>query len=103
MNTFQGLSPMQKITYNATFEYADDGINILFPDIPNAISCAFDRDEAIFMAKDVLELVLHGSKISELPKATSFSSAQENVEIVPITIEMEFKDGVLFGQTVVEC
>ena len=93
---------MQKITYNATFEYAEDGINILFPDIPGAISCAFDRDEAMFMAKDVLELVLHGSKFSELPKATDFSSAQDKVEIIPITIEMELKDGVLYGANVIE-
>lgn len=93
---------MQKITYNATFEYAEDGINILFHDIPGAISCAFDRDEAMFMAKDVLELVLHGSKFSELPKATDFSSAQDKVEIIPITIEMELKDGVLYGANVIE-
>ena len=93
---------MQKITYNATFEYAEDGINILFPDIPGAISCAFDRDEAMFMAKDVLELVLHGSKISELPEATAFSSPQEKVEVVPVTIEMELKDGVLYGSNVIE-
>ena len=42
-----------KISYNAILEFAEDGINITFPDIPNAFTCAYTKDEAINMAKDV--------------------------------------------------
>lgn len=42
----------------AKFEYAKDGINITFPDLPGAISCANTTEEAIKNAEEVLGLVL---------------------------------------------
>ena len=40
--------------YPAIFEYADDGITIIFPDLPGCISCADSQEETLYMAKDVL-------------------------------------------------
>ena len=39
-----------KITYNAVFQYAEDGVNVQFYDIYNALTCADTREEAILMA-----------------------------------------------------
>lgn len=93
-----------RIRYNALFEYADDGINISFPDIPSAITCAYSRDHAIEMAKEVLSLVLHGNKRSELPKPTPKKQVEkrDKTEVVNIGISMEEKDDVLLGDGVIE-
>ena len=42
----------------AVLDYAEDGINITFPDIPEAISCADTTKEAMKNAEEVLGLVL---------------------------------------------
>jgi len=44
--------------YPAVFEYADDGISISFPDLPGCFSCADTDEEALYMAKDALGLML---------------------------------------------
>ena len=56
------------------------------------------------MAKEVLELVLHGMKCEELPIPSSKEemSLAENEEMVEIEIEMCIKDGILFGHDVIE-
>lgn len=92
------------IKYAAIFEYEQDGINILFPDIPSAFTCAYSRDQAIEMAKEVLDIVLHGLKCEELPIPSSKEKivVAENEEVVEIDIEMGIKDGVLFGYDVIE-
>lgn len=46
------------ITYHAVFQYDDDGICIHFPAVPQAITCADSFDEGVYMASDVLGLVL---------------------------------------------
>jgi len=93
-----------RIRYNAILEYADDGINISFPDIPEAITCAYSREEAVKMAKEVLDLVLHGRKVSDLPMPTSINQIKklDNTEVVGIEITMGLKDDVLFGYNVIE-
>lgn len=40
--------------YYANFNYADDGITVTFPDIPEAITCGQTTAEALEMAEDVL-------------------------------------------------
>lgn len=40
--------------YYAHFDYADDGITVTFPDIPEAITCGRTDAEATAMAEDVL-------------------------------------------------
>lgn len=43
----------------AIFNYAEDGINISFPDLPGCLSCADTTEEAIKNAEEVLGLVLY--------------------------------------------
>ena len=50
------------IKYYAIFEFESDGINVYFPDVPEAFTCAYSVREAILMAKEVLELTLHKKK-----------------------------------------
>lgn len=40
--------------YYAHFDYADDGITVTFPDIPEAITCAGTEEKAMERAEDVL-------------------------------------------------
>lgn len=40
--------------YPAVLDYADDGINIEFPDLPGCLSCADTDEEALFNAKEAL-------------------------------------------------
>lgn len=44
--------------YVAIFDYAEDGINIYFPDLPGCFSCADDTKEALKNAGEILELYL---------------------------------------------
>lgn len=93
-----------KISYNAILEFAEDGINIIFPDIPNAFTCAYSRKEAITMAKDVLGITLHKKKYNTLPTPTPKEniSLKSGTEIVKITIFMNERNGVLLGKDIVE-
>lgn len=93
-----------KICYNAIFEFARDGINVTFPDVPEAFTCAYSRDEAISMAQEVLDLVLHRRKFSELPKSTSRNdiTVQNNMEVVSVSISMNEKNGVLLGKDIID-
>ncbi len=90
-----------KITYVAVFEFADDGINITFPDIPSAISCAYSYNEAVKMAKEVLELALHGEKLTSLPEGKAvLLDNTECLKYVPITIEIDTQNGLLYSTNV---
>lgn len=91
-----------KIYYNAIFEYATDGINVTFPDVSEAITCAYTKDEAVNMAQSVLDLVLHKRKVSELPKPTEKEkiSIESNMEVVSVSIVVNEKDGIIFGKDV---
>ena len=44
-----------KYHYYAVFEKDEDGYSISFPDLPGCLTCAKDIEEALKMAKDVLE------------------------------------------------
>ena len=85
------------VRYSAMLNYGDDDIIITFPDVPKAFSSAFSRDHAIEMAKEVLEIVLHGKKCSELPMPTPKEQVEESIkfEVVSVEIEMGVRNGVL--------
>lgn len=93
-----------KISYNAIFEYADDGINITFPDIPEAITCAYSKNEAIKMAKEALELSLHKRLLNHIPKSTPKNEILKirNAEVVEIIIEMNVKNNMLIDNNIIE-
>lgn len=92
-----------RITYHAVFAYDDDGICIHFPAVAQAITCAFSFDEGVYMASDVLGLVLHKTPVSELPAEDMTQILlEENQQLVPITIELENRDGILYCDSVIE-
>lgn len=76
----------------AIFEYAKDGINIRFPDIDEAISCASTTKEALKNAKEVLELTLYNREEEgiEIPEATPLEKIKcsENEKTVNVSVWM---------------
>lgn len=58
--------------YPAVFDYADDGISVEFPDLPGALTCGDDDEEAFRMAKECLALHLYGMEEDgdEIPQAS---------------------------------
>ena len=52
---------MIKYTYPAVFTpEKDGGYSVDFPDIPGCYTCGDSLEDAIYMAEDVLALMLHG-------------------------------------------
>ncbi len=92
------------IKYPAFFEINNDGISIAFPDIPECLSCAFNKRQACNMAKEALKLVLHGVRIDKLPDQKypikRFTSKECYVRTV--YIKMEVKNNYLYDKNVVD-
>lgn len=91
------------ITCVAIFQYDDDGICVFVPDLPVCNTCGYSHDEAVEMAKEVVELALHGMHIDELP---IFRRKEEfipslNQTLVDISINIENREGVLFSPKVI--
>ncbi len=79
-------------TFVAIFQYDKDGINIRFPDIEEAFSCAETEKEALKNAKEVLELTLYNREKEgiEIPESSQLEDIKcnENEKLVIITISM---------------
>jgi predicted RNase H-like HicB family nuclease len=79
---------MEQKTYifNAIFTYDDDGISIVFPDLPGCFSCGSD-EEALRMAKEALKLYLED--MTEIPRPSELGDIiikNKNQTIFPIEI-----------------
>ncbi|PAK55563.1 type II toxin-antitoxin system HicB family antitoxin [Paenibacillus sp. 7541] len=76
--------------YPAIFTYADDGISVEFPDLPDALTCGDDDTEALYMAMDCLALHLYGMETDgdEIPAPTHASDivvgADQKVVIINV-------------------
>lgn len=88
----------------AIFSYAEDGINISFPDLPGALSCANTTEEALKNAEEVLGLILYDMEIEneEIPKNTPFEKVQceKNEKAVLINVWMPLVRSELDEQSV---
>lgn len=97
---------MKKDSYEFTsiFQYAEDGINITFPDIPSAITYAQSTKEAIKNAEEVLGLVLYDMESDEIeiPKATPFENikTKEDEKAIMIRVWMPIVRNELDEQAV---
>ncbi len=85
--------------YPAIFTYDEDGISIVFPDIPEALSCADNDLEAVKNAKEVLSLCLasredDGEKISE-PTDVSKITLEPNQRIFVIEVWMPYHKALI--------
>lgn len=79
-------------TFVAILKYDKDGINIRFPDIDEAISCASTTKEALKNTKEVLELTLCNREEEgiEIPEATLLENIKcnENEKEVNVSVWM---------------
>ena len=76
----------------AVFEYADDGINISFPDLPGCITCAEINatNEAIFNAKEALGLHIFGMEQDgeKIPEPSALKDLNLKKNCVPVLIDV---------------
>ena len=74
------------------FEYAEDGINITFPDLPGCISCAEtnNTEEAIKNAKDAMGLYLFGMEQDneKIPSPTPLNKIKLGKNCIPVIIDV---------------
>lgn len=78
--------------FPAIFEICDNGIAILFPDLPGCLPCAENIETAIKNAKEALLLHLYGMEEDEeeIPEPTAFHKIKlrENQTIMLIEVYM---------------
>ncbi len=86
------MKKKESYEFVAVFDYQEDGINIKFPDLQEAISCASTTEEAIKNAKEVLELVLYHREEEniEIPDSTALEDIKctKNEKTVNISVWM---------------
>lgn len=78
--------------YVAIFDYAEDGINIYFPDLPGCLSCADTTKEALKNASDVLGLFMsyYEDEGIEIPEPTPLEKikCKENEKPILVSVWM---------------
>ena len=76
----------------AVFEYAEDGINISFPDLPGCITCAEINatNEAISNAQEALGLHIFGMEEDgeEIPEPTPLKELNLKKNCIPVLIDV---------------
>ena len=79
--------------YPSIFTYEDDGITVEFPKLNGAITFGKDEEEAIYMAKDCLELHLYGmeedNEIIPEPLKIRNIKLEDNQSIVMVRVNMK--------------
>lgn len=76
-----------KLYYPAIFLKEEDGrYSVSFPDVPEAITCGYDFENAVEMAKECLELCIKGrmEDNEEIPRAHF-----ENIDIKETVVKIE--------------
>ena len=78
--------------YIAVLDYADDGINVSFPDLPGCFTCADagDTEAALKNAKEALGLHLFGMEQDNepIPDATPITKIALEKNQVPVIIDV---------------
>lgn len=91
--------------YYAIFDFDVDGINISFPDLEGAYSSGSDMQEALYMAKDLLEgwILLAKEAGEPISPASNLDLMQEKFPdrfIVPVIINLDLDREKHFGKPV---
>lgn len=75
---------MDKVSYLAILERADEGYSVYFPDVPGCISWGKDVEEAQIKAREALDLHLYGlvAENERLPEASASVKIQNPTDIV---------------------
>lgn len=76
--------------YPAILHYADDGISILFPDLPGCLPCADTTEEAVANAKEAMGLHLWGMEKDGdfIPEPTAIPSLTLEQGEIPLLVEV---------------
>ncbi|MDB5085308.1 MAG: hypothetical protein JWN30_2194 [Bacilli bacterium] len=88
-----------RYVYPAIFDYANDGISIMFPDLPGCLTSGESDEEALAMAKEALALHLYGMERDKdsIPTATVVKDIQlaTNQALVLVEVWMPpFRDKI---------
>lgn len=69
--------------YIAVFTYEQDGIHVVFPDLPGCITFGKDEEEAVLMAREALALHLYGMEQDgdEIPQASPLQVLAEEEDL----------------------
>ena len=69
--------------YTAIFTYEQDGIHVVFPDLPGCITFGKDENEAVRMAREVLALHLYGMEQDgdEIPQPSPLRTLAEQEDL----------------------
>lgn len=76
--------------YPAVFNYAEDGISIVFPDLPGCLPCASNVDEAIHNAKEAMALHLYGMEEDNdlIPEPTTIDKIKLETNQAIVLVEV---------------
>ncbi len=84
--------PNDRYSFVALFDYADDGISIVFPDLPGCYPCADkdDTDMALKNAKEALGLHIWGMEQDheEIPVPSKITDLEIEPGQVPVLIDV---------------
>ena len=69
--------------YAAIFSYEEDGVHVVFPDLPGCIAFGADEDEAVRMAREALALHIYGMEQDgdEIPQPSSLRMLAEQEDL----------------------
>lgn len=69
--------------YAAIFSYEEDGVHVVFPDLPGCITFGSDEDEAVRMAREALALHIYGMEQDgdEIPQPSSLRMLAEQEDL----------------------
>jgi len=86
------MNKKDKYIFPAIFSVDQDGISVEFPDLSGCLTCGNSEENALYMAKDALELHLFGleEEGEQIPKPSNVSSLKldENQFIALIEVWM---------------
>lgn len=71
-----------KYHFYAVLQQEEDSYNVYFPDLPGAITCGDDIEDAVFMAQDALEghLLVMEDDNDEIPKPSEYKELVSNID-----------------------
>ena len=69
--------------YAAIFSYEEDGVHVVFPDLPGCITFGADEDEAVRMAREALALHIYCMEQDgdEIPQPSSLRMLAEQEDL----------------------
>lgn len=84
--------------YYAIFNFADDGTNVSFPDLPGCLTWGDSIEEALMMAKEALALFIDEVPVEKLPPPQTMPQVVESNDkayLIEVSIHLEMAPRVL--------